>query len=163
MSTKPQVNMTTLQAATVDTFIALARIYLTSTERLSALASNTARTCFDDCAAATQAASSMTGGRDAGALITTLGKPLLERSLAYSRTVMEICVEAQSEAQQVVANRFGMPEFRIPVAQDWHAGVDMFTRGVRELSTMTTDNLAAATNAGARLADSMHAAGKKVA
>ncbi|MDX5409193.1 MAG: phasin family protein [Thauera sp.] len=163
MTTKPKVSLTTLQTATVDTFIELARIHLASTERLSALALSTARTSLDDCVAATQAASSMTGGGDAGAFVAKLGKPLLERSLAYSRTVMEICAEAQSEAQQVVAHRFGVPEFRIPVAQDWHAGVDMFTRGVRELSTMTTNNLAAASDAGARMADSMHAAAKKVA
>lgn len=163
MSTKPQMSPFTAQTATVETFLTLARIHLTSTERLSALALDTVRANFDDCATAARTAGTMNGSRDPSAFITTLGKPMLERTLAYSRSVMEIFVQAQSEVQQVVANGFGTSGFRLPMAQDWNSGVEMFTRGVRELSTMTANNVATATDAGAKLADSIQAAGKKVA
>jgi len=150
MSTKTPINNIAAQTDAVDAFLALARIYLTSTERLSGLALTIARTTLDDCVSATQAASRMVSSRDLSTLTGVLGQPALERTLAYSRDTLEIITAAQQEAAQVLSHKFVLPGVGFPVATDWNAALEMFTRGVRELSAATAANVAAATDAGSK-------------
>lgn len=163
MSTKSPINNIAVQTDTVDAFLALARIYLAGTERLSELALTIARTSLDDCASATQAASRVINSRDMNALTGILGQPVLERALDYSRSTMEIITQAQQEAAQVLSQKFSLPGVAFPVTADWNAALEMFTRGIRELSAATATNVAAAADAGSKMAAGANWVPKKAA
>ncbi|NMG74310.1 phasin family protein [Aromatoleum diolicum] len=162
MSTK-SINNIAAQTHAVDAFLDLARIYLASTERLSELALSAARTTLDDCASATQAASRMINSRDLSALNEVLGQPVFERTLAYSRNAMEIITQGQQEAAQVLSQKFPLAGVGFPVTADWNAALEMFTRGVRELSAATAANVTAATDAGSKFAAGATLVPKKAA
>jgi len=163
MSTKTQINTVVTPADTLDTFFALTNIYLTSSERLSELSLAAARKTVEDCVSATKAAAETTSGRELGAIQSVFGKPAFERALAYSRASFEILVGAQQEAAQLLAPSFSLSGMRFPVSEDWRAASNMFTKGVRDLSAMTTANITAATDAGSKMAARAESAAKNAA
>lgn len=152
MSTKSNINHAARPGDVLNAFLALSRIYFASTERLSGLVLETARTSLEDCAAAARLAAE-TGGRvSPEAWQATLGQPVFERARACTRGTYEILAGAQAEAAQVLSAQLAFPAMRFPLTDDWMSAVDRFSRGVRKFSAMSAANVAAATENASEIA-----------
>lgn len=135
MSTKPHTSNERAFAHATDAFMALSEIYLDSVERLSSSTLAVARAGLEDVAAATKTASAMNGSADPASFPAVLTQSLLERALAYTRDSYETVAKAQLEAAQVIQRQFSASAMYLPVAEDWKGAIEMFSRGLRELST----------------------------
>jgi len=83
--------------ASIETLTALASKALTQAERLTALNLSTARAVLEDSVAATQTVLAVKNAQDLVALQTALVQPILDKSVAYGRSVYEITSEGQQE------------------------------------------------------------------
>jgi phasin family protein len=140
--------------AAVDTFQALAKIALTSAERLSALNLSAAREMVEDQSALARAMLGTRSPGDLGEIQSGMAQPLMNKALAYSRGTYEILTEAQSDLTQLMASRLPMigGPMRMP---DWGAAFEMFRSGARQFSDMAAQNVATATDAAASAGTAM--------
>ncbi|MCP5268833.1 MAG: phasin family protein [Zoogloeaceae bacterium] len=88
--------------AAVDSLLTLANTSLATTERLAALNLNTARALIADSAAAVNALLAVKDPQAFVALQTSLSKPVVEKTVAYSRSVYEILNESSNGVNLVV-------------------------------------------------------------
>lgn len=145
----------------IDAFQAMAKIFLTSAERLSALNLSAAREAVEDQSAIARA---MLGTRnpgdvgDVGDVQNTLAQPMINKALAYSRGTYEILTETQSDLSRLMAAQLPRMGGQLPMP-DWNAALDMFRAGARQFSDMAAKNAAAT----AETAASVGAAMKKTA
>lgn len=163
MTTKSNSNSFEAQTATLDAFMALARISFASTERLSGLTLAAARKTVEDCVSAAKAASAISGGQGLDAVQSGFGQAMFERGLSYSREAYEVVAGAQQEAAQLLGQKFALPGIRFPGSENMNEAFNMFTGGFQRLSAMTANNVAAATDAGSKLARQAESSAKKVA
>jgi len=101
MSFNPEQFAATKEA-NVAAALALANSAFANAERLTSLNLNTARSAFDDSVAAVQALLAVKDPKELIALQTTLAQPLVEKSVAYARSVYEIASQAQEEVAKLV-------------------------------------------------------------
>ncbi len=160
MSTTHPINVLASQTVAIDAFLAVARIYMTSTERLSELALATVRNNFEDCISAS-ATAGVSG--DLNAFSAAFGEPVLGRTIACSRASFEIVTQAHQKAAQRLTQELAPPWVHLPMSEDWTAGVARFTGGLRELSGNISANVTAATDAGSKLASDSDWVGEKAA
>ena len=83
--------------ATVETLTTLVNQTFSQVERLAALNLNTVRSVLEDSVAATRAVLAAKNPQDLAALQTTLTQPMLDKAVAYGRSVYEIATEGQQE------------------------------------------------------------------
>ena len=83
--------------AAVDTLTNLVNQTFSQVERLTALNLNTARSVLEDSVAATRTVLAARNPQDLAALQTTLTQPMLDKAVAYGRSVFEIATEGQQE------------------------------------------------------------------
>lgn len=152
MSSKSQVNHAARYGDILDAYLALSRIYFASSERLSELALETARSSVEDCVAATRLAAEMGGSLNPKAWQSALGQPVFERARAFTRSTYEILAGAQAEAAQVLASQSAFPAMRFPLSENWMSAFDRFSRGMRDFSAMSAANVAAAGESVAEIA-----------
>jgi phasin family protein len=127
----------------LEAFHGLATIYLDGAERLTALNLNSTRELIDDTlAASTQRPSA---GTDAGFNFpqVALVKPIVEKTIAYSRSAYEILLETQQEIIQTLSSQFTSANANFKMPLDWSAQFDMFTKGMQEVSSLTKKNTSA--------------------
>jgi len=85
-------NKANVEAALSLTTNAYARV-----ERLAALNLNTARAVLEDAVATTRTVLSAKNPQDLAGLQAALGQPMVDKAVAYARSVYEIAVEGQQE------------------------------------------------------------------
>ena len=146
------------QTKAIDGLLAISNVYLESAGRLSELTLSAARESLEGCVAASRDTSA--GG--AGAIQAVFGQPAIERAMAYARTSFEILSHAQQEAVQILGQQFPVGQI-FPLAGDSKAGIDFFTRGFRQLTSIVSDGVAAAADTGARMSTELERQVKKVA
>lgn len=83
--------------AGVETLTTFASKAFTQVERLTALNLNTARSALEDSVAATKTVLAVKNPQDLVALQATLAQPMLDKAVAYGRSVYEIAAEGQRE------------------------------------------------------------------
>jgi phasin family protein len=83
--------------ATVETLTTLFNKAFSQVERLTALNLNTARSVLEDSVAATQTLLAAKTPQDLVALQAKLAQPMLDKAVAYGRSVYEIATEGQQE------------------------------------------------------------------
>ena len=97
--------------AAVESLLTLANTALASAERVAALNLNTARSVMED---SVSGAKALMGAKDVQELVslqTSLAQPVVEKAVAYSRSIYEIASQTQEEvsklfeAQVAVANK----------------------------------------------------------
>lgn len=88
--------------ANVDAALSLANSAFANAERLTSLNLSTARSAFDDSVAAVQALLAVKEPQDLVKLQSSLAQPLVEKSVAYARSVYEIASQAQEEVAKLV-------------------------------------------------------------
>lgn len=148
----------------VDTFQAMASIYLTSAERLSALNISAAREAVEDqTTTLTRALMGIRSPGEANDIQSTLAQPMIEKALAYSRNTYEILAETQSQLSKLVMSQVSGLSGRLPLPIDWSAAFDMFRTGARQFSDMAAQNVTNAADAVAATANAASAGMKKSA
>lgn len=83
--------------AAVETLTTVATKAFSQVERLAALNLNTARSVLEDSVAATKTVLSVKNPQDLVALQATLAQPMLDKAVAYGRSVYQIATEGQQE------------------------------------------------------------------
>lgn len=146
MSTKPQNNHAARPGDMLDTFLAISRIYFASSERLSELALEAARSSVEDCVAAARLGIAQDGHFNLQGWQSAFAQPAIERARSYTRSTYEILVGAQADAARVLGQRLAMPPMQFPLSDDWMSAFDRFSRGIRELAATGAANTAAAAN-----------------
>ena len=92
--------------AAIDTLLSVANTALATAESLAALNLGTAREALQDSAKNVQAVLGVKTPQDAAALNATLGKPAVEKAVAYSRSVYEISTGAANEFSKMIQAQF---------------------------------------------------------
>jgi phasin family protein len=88
--------------ANVETLLTVANAAFASVERLAALNLNTARTLLEDSIANTKALLSAKDVQELVNLQTNLAQPLVEKAVAYNRSVYEIGAQSQEEISKLI-------------------------------------------------------------
>jgi len=87
--------------ATVDAMMALINSTVARAERLSALNLNTVRAVLEDSNAGTKTLADIKNPQDLVELQATLTQPIVDKAVAYARSVNEIVAEGQQEVAQL--------------------------------------------------------------
>ena len=173
--------------ANVETLLTIANNAFASAERLAALNLNTARSFLEDSLANSKA---LLGVKDVQELLnvqTSLVQPLVEKAVAYNRSVYEIASQSQEEVSKVVEAQVAELNKAIASALDKAAksapagsdvavaavksaiaaansAYDSVSKAAKQVAEIAEANVAAATNATVKaVSASTKATGKKAA
>lgn len=172
--------------ANVEAITALAGKAFSQFERLSALNLSIARSALEDSVATTQSVMSVKTPQDFAALQASLSKPMLEKATAYGRSVYEIAAEGQKEMTKLFEAQFALFNKSFSDAVDQAAKsapagseatfaaiksaiggansvYDTVSKATKQAAEMGEANIAAATEASVKAANSAFAAAKKSA
>ncbi|HMZ82985.1 MAG TPA: phasin family protein [Rhodocyclaceae bacterium] len=156
--------------ANVDALLTIANTAFASAERLAALNLNTARAVLED---SVSNAKSLLTAKDVQELISlqaSLAQPMVEKAVAYSRSVYEIATQTQEELSKVAEVQFSEVNKGIAAALDKAAksapagsdvavaavksaiaaansAYDSINKAAKQVAEIAEANVAAATNA----------------
>ena len=88
--------------ANLENLISLANSNVARAERLAALNINTARAALEDGVAATKTLLAAKNPQDVAGLQASIAQPMVDKAVAYARSVYEIAAEAQQEVAKLV-------------------------------------------------------------
>ncbi len=178
---------TSTNKASVETLLTLANAAFASAERLAALNLNTARSILEDGVANTKA---LLGAKDVQELVSlqaALAQPIVEKAVAYARSVYEITSQSQEEVSKVMESQVaelnkGVASALDNAAKSAPAGSDVavaavksaiaaansaydnMSKAAKQVAEIAEANVAAATNATVKAVSSgAKAAAKKAA
>lgn len=147
MNRKNSQSLPIANQANLETLQSLAGIYLSSAERLTALNLASARGMFEDAVAASTQQPAKDTGLGFNLPQITFIQPSSEKVIAYSRSAYEIIVESQQEIFRTLTSSFTNMNANFKLPMDWSAPFEMFSKGLREASSLTQKNVASATEA----------------
>jgi len=150
MPNKTAPSFNTAMPAAVDTFQALANIYLTSAERMLALNLSTLREAVEDSATAMSRLPDMKAGFGSNKQQATFVPPMLEKTMAYSRSAYEILAATQQEVTQMLTSQMTGSGSGFKIPTDWNAPFELFAKSVQQFSTLAAKGATATTEAGSR-------------
>ncbi|HRP76486.1 MAG TPA: phasin family protein [Rhodocyclaceae bacterium] len=154
----------------VETLLTVANSAFASAERLAALNLNTARSVLEDAIANTK---TLLGAKDVQELLslqTALAQPLVEKAVAYNRSVYEITTQSQEEVSKLVEAQMADINKNVAAALDKAAksapagsdvavaavksaiaaansAYDSVSKAAKQVAEIAEANVAAATNA----------------
>jgi len=163
MSTKQQINHAALTGDILNAFLALSRIYLAGTERLSVLALETARGSLEDCVAASRHASGAGGKFDLEVWRAVFAQPVFERARACTRGTVEIIAGVQNETMLALGVRSAFPAMPFPLSEGWMSAVGSLSQGLREFSAMNAANMNAAVDSFSGMVNGVNSSARKAA
>ncbi|THF61727.1 phasin family protein [Pseudothauera rhizosphaerae] len=169
MSTSPE-QFAAFNKANIETLLTVANNAFASAERLAALNLNTARSLLEDGVSNTKA---LLGVKDVQELInlqTSLAQPLVEKTVAYARSVYEIASQGQEEFSKLlegqvaelnkgVASALDKAAKSAPAGSDVavaavksaiaaaNSAYDSLSKAAKQVAEIAEANVAAATNA----------------
>ena len=173
--------------ANIETLLTLANTAFASAERLSALNLNTARSLLEDGVANTKALLAAKDVQELVNLQASLAQPIVEKAVAYARSVYEITSQSQEEMGKVfegqvaemnkgVASALDKAAKSAPAGSDVavaavksaiaaaNSAYDSMNKAAKQVAEMTEANVAAATNATVKAVNTTaKTAGKKAA
>jgi len=170
----------------VETLLTLANNAFASAERLAALNLNTARSILEDSMASSKA---LLGAKDIQELVslqTSLAQPLVEKAVAYNRSVYEIASQSQEEVSKLLEAQIAELNKTLAAALDKAAksapagsdvavaavksaiaaansAYDSVSKAAKQVAEIAEANVAAATNATVKAVSASTKAGKKAA
>lgn len=170
MSTFTPEQFAAANKANIETLLSLTNGVFANAERLAALNLNTARSVLEDSVSSIK---SLLSAKDVQELISLQGslvQPLLEKSVAYARSVYEIASQGQEEVGKVLEVQLaelnkGVTSALDKAAKSAPAGSDVavaavksaiaaansaydnFSKAVKQATEIAEANVAAATNA----------------
>ena len=173
--------------ANIETLLTLANTAFASAERLAALNLNTARSLLEDGVANTKALLAAKDVQELVNLQASLAQPIVEKAVAYARSVYEITSQSQEEVSKVMESQVaeinkGVAAALDKAAKSAPAGSDVavaavksaiaaansayesMNKAAKQVAEMTEANVAAATNATVKAVNTTaKTAGKKAA
>ena len=173
--------------ANVETMLTLANAAFASAERLTALNLNTARSIMEDGVANTKAMLAVKDVQELMNLQTSLAQPIVEKAVAYARSVYEITSQSQEEMGKVfegqvaemnkgVASALDKAAKSAPAGSDVavaavksaiaaaNSAYDSMSKAAKQVAEIAEANVAAATNATVKaVSTGSKAAAKKAA
>jgi len=149
--------------AAVDAFLSLSQVYLTGIERLSALNLTTARDAVESTSSATNTLAEAGAARDWNVFLSSWGRPVWEKAMAYSREAIEIIAQTQGEMSKlIVGQQAGQPQMISSGLAGWNAMSDMFATSAQLMSASAANSIAA-TSGRAKAAAALAAEQRKAA
>ncbi len=156
--------------ANVETLLSLANSAFASAERLAALNLNTARSILEDGVANTKAILAVKDVQELINLQASLAQPIVEKAVAYTRSVYEITSQSQEEASKLfegqvaelnkgVASALDKAAKSAPAGSDVavaavksaiaaaNSAYDSMSKAAKQVAEIAEANVAAATNA----------------
>ena len=173
--------------AAVESLLTLANTALASAERVAALNLNTARSLLEDGVANTKALLAAKDVQELVNLQASLAQPIVEKAVAYARSVYEITSQSQEEIGKVfegqvaeinkgVASALDKAAKSAPAGSDVavaavksaiaaaNSAYDSMSKAAKQVAEIAEANVAAATNATVKaVSTSTKAAAKKAA
>ena len=173
--------------ANVETMLTLANAAFASAERLTALNLNTARSLLEDGVANTKALLAAKDVQELVNLQASLAQPIVEKAVAYARSVYEITSQSQEEMGKVfegqvaemnkgVASALDKAAKSAPAGSDVavaavksaiaaaNSAYDSMSKAAKQVAEIAEANVAAATNATVKaVSTGSKAAAKKAA
>ncbi len=169
--------------ATVESMLTLANTAFASAERLAALNLNTARTMLEDSVANAKAMLAVKDLQELMSLQSAFAQPIVEKAVAYSRSVYEISAQTQEEVSKVFEAQFAEMNKNVAVALDKAAksapagsdvavaavksaiaaansAYDSMNKAAKQVAEIAEANVAAATNATVKAVSAAAAAPK---
>ncbi|WP_416336480.1 TIGR01841 family phasin [Dechloromonas sp. A34] len=128
---------------------------MVSAERFTELNLSTIRDALDEGMSVTRqrpAAGSKSGFEFPQA--TSL-QPMIDKSMAYSRSAYEILAETQQEVLKLLTTQMGVFSDNFKLPTDWNGSFDMFNNGVKQFTTAANQNLSATTEAARKSAEAV--------
>ncbi|HRP25584.1 phasin family protein [Thauera sp.] len=156
--------------ANIETMLTLANTAFASAERLAALNLNTARSILEDGVANTKALLAAKDVQELVNLQASLAQPIVEKAVAYARSVYEISSQSQEEMSKVfesqvaelnkgVASALDKAAKSAPAGSDVavaavksaiaaaNSAYDSMSKAAKQVAEIAEANVAAATNA----------------
>jgi len=156
--------------ANVETLLTLANAAFASAERLAALNLNTARSILEDGVANTKALLAVKDVQELVNLQASLTQPIVEKAVAYARSVYEITSQSQEEVSKVLEGQVAELNKGVATALDKAAksapagsdvavaavksaiaaansAYDSMSKAAKQVAEIAEANVAAATNA----------------
>ncbi len=156
--------------AGIETLLTVANSAFATAERLAALNLNTARSVLEDAIASTKTLLSAKDVQELLSLQTALAQPLVEKAVAYNRSVYEIATQNQEEVSKLVETQIAEINKNLAVALDKAAksapagsdvavaavksaiaaansAYDSVSKAAKQVAEIAEANVAAATNA----------------
>lgn len=143
--------------ANIDTMLSAANTTFASAERLAALNLNTARTVLEETVANAKSMLSAKDMQELMSLQAAMAQPMLEKAVAYSRSVYEIASQTQEELSKVAELRMS------EVNKDIAAALEKIAKAAPGGSDVAVAAVKSAIAAANSAYDSMNKAAKQVA
>ncbi|NMG63995.1 TIGR01841 family phasin [Azoarcus indigens] len=176
----------TINKANVETLLSLANTAFANAERLAALNLNTARSVLEDGVANTKALLAAKDVQELVSLQSSLAQPLVEKVVAYTRSVYEITSQSQEEVSKLleaqvaelnkgIASALDQAAKSAPAGSDVavaavksaiaaaNSAYDSLSKTAKQVAEIAEANVAAATNATVKAVSASAKASKKAA
>ncbi len=185
MSTTPE-QFVALNKANVETLLTLANTAFASAERIAALNLNTARAVLEDTVAYAKALMAAKDVQELLALQSALAQPVVEKAVAYSRSIYEIASQTQEEVSKLFEAQVAEANKNLAAALDKAAksapagsdvavaavksaiaaansAYDSVTKAAKQVAEIAEANVAAATSATVKAVSAPAKSSKKAA
>jgi phasin family protein len=149
--------------AAVEAAHSLATVYLANIELLLELNLNTAREAAEAFTEVSKTMASATSPVELQSVASSLGQPLLEKSLSYSRRAYEIFSQTNQEMSKLIIGQISNPQLASGVPESWTALVNGFAKNVQQFSSTAAQNVKAVSEAGVKAGNELAARAKKAA
>lgn len=123
-----------------DALMALSQVAFSGVERLAALNLNVARAALEDGISASTRLMQVKDASELKDLQGSIGTPATEHCAAYFRSVQEIAGESQQQIAQLMTSYFATLGFDATAKAGTNAGLDMFSKFVKETNSMFAAN-----------------------
>jgi phasin family protein len=156
--------------ANVENLLNVANTAFASAERIAALNLNTARTLLEDTVSNAKAVLAVKDAQDFMNLQTSLTQPVMDKAIAYSRSLYEIATQTQEEFGKIFESQFAEVNKNVASALDKAAknapagsdvgiaavksaiaaansAYDTMTKAAKQVAEIAEANVAAATSA----------------
>ena len=177
---------TAANKANVENLLTVANNAFASAERLAALNLNTARSFLEDSMANAKALLAVKDVQELVSLQTAMAQPLVEKAVAYNRSVYEIASQSQEEVSKLVEAQIADLNKSLAAALDKAAksapagsdvavaavksaiaaansAYDSVTKAAKQVAEIAEANVAAATSATVKAVATTKTTGKKAA
>lgn len=134
---------------------ALANIYMVSAERFTELNLSTIRDALEEGMSVTRQRPTAASNSGFEFPQATSLQPMIDKSMAYSRSAYEILAETQQEVLKLLTAQMGVFSGNFKLPTDWNASFDIFNNGVKQFTTAANQNLSATTEAARKSAEAV--------
>lgn len=163
MNNPQKINAVAQSSEIIELLQTLSAVYLTSVERLAALNLTSAREAIEECVAAARTPVQANGSYDLQGTLSGMAEPMWQKTLAYSRSASEIIAATHEEMTKAMTGQFSSQNMAAFWTNRATTMSGVFTKGIQQMATTTSANMAAVDAARVKVGSAMVAEAKKAA